>query len=953
MRRYIAYLALGSAMMLAASAMIAPTMKKLDTDIAYSDGQTFYFKASHYEDESLNGNYGIIESGGELSFLSEEDVDNEGEYIISDIATTMRERLDTWGISEYEVLTQGYDTVAVTLRTPKDASEQYSYLKDYLAFSGQHYELDASNTSSDSSDEDGAYNHNDKWETLLDGQTARIEEIDMNSYSVPVVVVPIAEGDDNKDAFLKLLEYCADNTTEDEKDDEGNVTQEGKTCAVVLWANRVETDKYEDRSSNPNVNAKIIWEGTAVNDNAVYYASDDDKENKVNPALQLIPRSAATSGETYDPTKTKEAYEAAVYLRNKFNASAYEYKNSLGQDTRYSVSFTYSETTKATVEALVGYGNWGQENPNSTQTLWTMVITLVVMGLVLIAFERLLALHHLANVMVVGVSSTLLYIALGTQFNIATLIALGVVALVTLFGSLYQSRRMKDELYKGRTLKKANQEASKKAVLPIVDAGVITVIIGIFLYILGGDIANKAGVMLVIGGLLATAANLILTRLQFWLLSNDSYFPSHIQRQLGIAMDKIPNLANEEKQTFFGTYAERDFTKGKKVLSIAMSALVLAGIGFMVGFGIANNGDVYNDASYQDGNTVLRIDLRSDNNDNIYALAYNEAGRIYDEDAAKDSTADIFHQYKINGKTLAELTSSFTVSESPKVVYSTDAGSDTPTEYHWHFYQAVLNTKLAEDGNTILVYNPATESFEDAGYNTLTDLAAALVNAEDQNVIVSFKQVSTKTLTPYLWQIALGAGVGLAVAMVYMVLRYRPSRGLAISILVAGTSYLAVAFFAITRIATAPIAGLAMIPVTVIGLVMSLFTLAQEKNIFHDSREKEKNTLAFRSECLELAAKRESHTTIVFFLLAWLFAIVGFGLSPVAYCMPYLGLVIGFAFTLAAILVLLVPFTKLFAGLFSKIKIKPRKKKAKQGGQLLKKRNSAEPEESIFIGIND
>ena len=949
MRRYIAYLTLSAAMLIASGAALAPTVMNMDADLAYAEGQTFYFKASEYLDESQNGNYGVADQYGALEFLTEDDIDKNGEYIVEDIAATMRTRLDTWGISEYEVKTQGYDTIAVSLRTPKDSSIQYNYLKDYLSFSGQDYEIDASNTTADSSDEDGAYNHNSKWETLLDGQTARIEEIDMNSYSVPVVVMPIANDEESKDAFLKLLEYCAKNTQEEEKDDDGNVTQEAKACSLVLWSNRLESDKYEDKS-NPNIGAKIIGEWNASHDQCVWYASDDDKENKTNPHLQLIPKSDATSGESYDPNHTKEAYEAAVYLCNKLNASNYSYTNSSNVETKYAVSFTYSETAKASVENFVELGAWTMAL-SSTRTLWASIGIIVALAIVLAFYERIFAIHHVANVMAVGVSSLLLFSAFGSQFNIAALIGLGVTAAITLFGSLYYSRKLKDELYKGRTLKKANQEASKKSTLPIIDFGVIAIIVGIFVYIFGGDIASKAGVMLVSGGVLSIAANLILTRLQFWLLANDSTFPSHIQKQLGIQTDRIPNLAEEEKQTYFGAYAEKDFTKGKKISLVALCLLLLGGIGTMIGFGIANNGDVYNDASYRGGGTVLRIDLRADKENQVYALQYSEEGKIFNEDAAKDSHDDIFHQYRINGKTLAELTSNFSVSESPKVVYSVEAGAETPTEYHWYYYQAELANKLIDDNN-LLIENWNGNAWANTGYTSLEDLSTALIMGDDANIIVSFKQIDAATLTPYLGQIALGVGIGLACVLLYMVIRYRPSRGIAATLLVTSTSYLSVAFFTITRIATAPVAGLAAIPVAVIGMGLTIFILASEKNIYRESREKDKTTLEFHNQCLDLALRRESGTTIIAFLLAWAIAIIAL-LGPYAYFMPHLGWVIGLAFTLMAILTLMVPFALVLAKAFSKIKFKPIKKKKKKGGQLMKKRNSAEPEEAIFIGIND
>ena len=104
MRRYISYLAMCATMLLGVGASAVPMIKAADADLAYADGKTLYFKASHYVEDSPNSNYS--------DFLDETD----GEDPINDIADEFRVRLEKWGLSEFEVATQGYDTIAVTKR---------------------------------------------------------------------------------------------------------------------------------------------------------------------------------------------------------------------------------------------------------------------------------------------------------------------------------------------------------------------------------------------------------------------------------------------------------------------------------------------------------------------------------------------------------------------------------------------------------------------------------------------------------------------------------------------------------------------------------------------------------------------------------------------------------------------------------------------------------------------
>ena len=108
MRRYISYIILCAAALIGVGASVAPTIEGMEADLAYAQGKTLYFKASHYVEGSLDGNYS--------DFLDSTDIDASGNPVIEDLADTVTERLNTWGMSEYDVSTEGYDTIAVTLR---------------------------------------------------------------------------------------------------------------------------------------------------------------------------------------------------------------------------------------------------------------------------------------------------------------------------------------------------------------------------------------------------------------------------------------------------------------------------------------------------------------------------------------------------------------------------------------------------------------------------------------------------------------------------------------------------------------------------------------------------------------------------------------------------------------------------------------------------------------------
>ena len=187
--------------------------------------------------------------------------------------------------------------------------------------------------------------------------------------------------------------------------------------------------------------------------------------------------------------------------------------------------------------------------------------------------------------------------------------------------------------------------------------------------------------------------------------------------------------------------------------------------------------------------------------------------------------------------------------------------------------------------------------------------------------------------------------------LVYFMIRFRPSRGIAATIGGAAVSYSVMAFFVFTRISVTPLVSLGVFAACLLTMLLSLFALNKEKEIYKESREKEKNNFAFRSDCLNKAVSRSASSFFLLLMIASYGGIAFFGFGPRSFMMIYLALIMGVLFLGAYDLGLLSPISIFFAKLFSKIKLKPRKKSVKKGTALKKKSN--EPEEAIFIGIND
>ena len=103
---------------------------------------------------------------------------------------------------------------------------------------------------------------------------------------------------------------------------------------------------------------------------------------------------------------------------------------------------------------------------------------------------------------------------------------------------------------------------------------------------------------------------------------------------------------------------------------------------------------------------------------------------------------------------------------------------------------------------------------------------------------------------------------------------------------------------------------------------------------------------------MKKAVTLSSTPMTIAFIMALYLGVNFFGFMPSAVSWIFLLVILGVAIAIALALTILGPCAQLFFKLFSGVKIaRPQKKKKK--ARPVRVNKSAEPEEAIFIGIND
>ena len=234
-----------------------------------------------------------------------------------------------------------------------------------------------------------------------------------------------------------------------------------------------------------------------------------------------------------------------------------------------------SEISSKTVGASFG-------DDTLQKTLISGVIGVVLIGVILIAI------YHFAGF--VSTISMLLYTFLVflVFWLVGGVLTLpGIAALVLGIGMSVDSNvitfaRIKEELYKGKSLPLAFKEGVKCSFSAILDSNLTTLIVAIIMFIFGESSIKGFATMLIITVIVTMFTMVFLTRILLNLFVKTDYFNDKTKLFIGVKKEDIPNESKNEKVKKV-PFAKVDFLKNRKLFAGVSAIIILVGavtIGF-------------------------------------------------------------------------------------------------------------------------------------------------------------------------------------------------------------------------------------------------------------------------------------------------------------------------------------------------------------------------------------
>lgn len=879
MRRFFGYLSLVLSLLLGIGVSALPVIKDINANYEYAAGREFTYRIDFKE--------------------TDDGIDHSDEAITQEtsdwVASTMDERLNLAGVSKYQVSQEGTDIIRVTLNRSSDI--EYERARILLNY-------DPNFTV--------ALGDKDKDALAIAGEevfgTARVEYL--NTY--PVVVIPLID-EEAQTAFKTLAEAGADNQKAAEEAGtatipEGQEESQLQTeSTIVIWANYdADYDSLALAQTDNEVAGKVFM---TFDPRHVYWSQSETEESEIAMAMSLGDADETTG--QYTAQNIETANNNANYLKNVFNASSYG---------DYQVTFLFEDTVAPSVEYLLDTSEtlsiaW-------SKTLIATVVGLILVATVLIVFMRFNGLNAFLLALVTGLTTLATFNLIGMEFTTSGLVGLLVTGLLSLLSVLIYHYKFKEEVYRGRTLKKANSEAAGRSNVVVLDLSIITFLVGIGTYFFGGGALSAFATMLMIGGLVNIVTGLFLPKILGWFLTNETAFQNKYHL-FGIDAQKVnqPQMSNDE--IYQGRYANAPLTKNHKTTGIGLFVVGMASLTLMLVFGLTS-GNVLNPAVGGDYSRVY-ISLKEDSP--ISTVSTTTSPEI------------LLGNITIDGAPL-----SYSTYDTQEVTIREGLGEEA-RDVDYTYY--IFNLEAKYTGEELVTYvDGASVVHVDV---PLAEALTTVFEDVDETAEVTLNPVAVTTGTPAFIDVVYATLVSWGLISVYLLLRHGISRALSFATTSMLAALVSVGIFVISRISVLPITALAALPALLFSAYLVVVIINKEKE--RKAELGKRPDFDYEQEALKSVGISGS-LSFLFIALGVLLFLNQFGLAPFANAWLFMALIFAGLLANMVAIKLFVPNELIIRMLLKRLPKIERKKKKKVKTNINQK-TSAEPEEAILIGIND
>ena len=654
---------------------------------------------------------------------------SEGKTVRDDAIETIIDQAEAAGLSDFDVAKEGNDQIRVTFPASSKVGAEA-----VLGLLESNCELSFRKTNDESLlDEDASV-----YDSLLvqTGNKAEIAEDANGNIAIQLNL--------SHDGLEEFNSWIKDGILAKDEDQESE--NYGGTEDVVIWFGYTEYDEDlgEEKVDSYNEYKSFLDNGTTF--------LSSEQRIKYNKYVNKILSVASISADVVNAggLENREFLLTGNYTRAKAN-SIIDIINNGGLD------YTLERETFARIPATEG-------NASITTTVIALTIGLIAICVFLVLIYRLPGVGAAFTLLAQVGLSLLIYQTFRGLFGPEVIVALLVSVFVGADSFVCLFERTKDEMYKGKPIERAFDEANKKTNSTIIDATILSLIVALIIFAVGNGTIRSIATMLAV----SMALCLVLTTLLTKLLSNLVFKSMKFEGKYNLFMKRhkdVPNVREGERQSFFGYFANANFfNKLKKIfkcVSIGLVGALLCGVVWTV-----TNGSPLNLGSELSTYTKVTIQTNLTNED-LQTLQVNDVTIDF---GSTEEDLETFIYNKTNVK--------------PKEVFMIKDKLVEDTDIEFMSYVVNFSKKYTSDHtqdgdkfNDLYLYLDTLKGYAD----TLNESSQSYVEADEYIFTYSISNTHNVTATRTVLNALLAFGLAIAAVFVYITFRYKFTYAAAIS----------------------------------------------------------------------------------------------------------------------------------------------------------------------------
>lgn len=234
-----------------------------------------------------------------------------------------------------------------------------------------------------------------------------------------------------------------------------------------------------------------------------------------------------------------------------------------------------SEISSKTVGASFG-------DDTLQKTLIAGVIGVILIGVLLVAIYRFAGFVSTISMLLYTFLVFLVFWLVGGVLTLPGIAALVLGIGMSVDSNVITFARIKEELYKGKSLPLAFKEGVRCSFSAILDSNLTTLIVAIIMFVFGESSIKGFATMLIITVIVTMFTMVFLTRILLNLFVKTNYFNDKTKLFIGVKKEDIPNVSKNEKVKKV-PFAKIDFLKNRKLFAGVSVIIILVGavtIGF-------------------------------------------------------------------------------------------------------------------------------------------------------------------------------------------------------------------------------------------------------------------------------------------------------------------------------------------------------------------------------------